>query len=345
MDNANGFNLSKWGDYHLIYAYGLQRGRRINRCSIEATGWLLLYCLAISDDYLIFPADPDECRLAAAPRRADLDLGLVLSWLDEVERHGLICRYQAEGETWAALMEAPPKRTKNGKRAARYPWPPADVATWDQDRHMWLPAAVRAHEASGALSTTNRVGAVRPVEIDNNHRENPPKGVSGESKKSKTACPPLHSPSNSKSISSSSGIGFNRNSGNARPSGSSGLLLLLRMGLPEKHPKADAVRRSGVSSAAVIALWADRGKQANNPEKPGRFLAKIIAEDGLSGVPSLSAKSVVGAVKCGVVGRCRPPGGQWLEFSCRKVQHGSDGLHVDGRLVVPAGQLMEAEYA
>lgn len=147
--------LSRWGDYHCIYEYGVQRGKRINLTPMEAVGWGFVYVYAITDDYLIFPADPEECLHAAAPRRRDMTAQQVSAWLDALEDSGLIVRYEDEqGERFGVFLNAPPKRTKNGKHAFRFPHPHASIAVWNNRLRQWKP--------SGASRRSNASRKSRP---------------------------------------------------------------------------------------------------------------------------------------------------------------------------------------
>lgn len=138
--------VRRWGHYHQLFARGLRQGRRVNDpgLSMAAVGWLLVYAQIAADDYLIFPADPDELLMDVAPRRARSGLTAeeVEGWLDEAEHVGLIARYTADNDQlYAVMLNAPPKSVANGKPAQHYPHPPAGVATLDRARRLWCPAS------------------------------------------------------------------------------------------------------------------------------------------------------------------------------------------------------------
>lgn len=122
----------------MVYAWGVQRGKRINKVSIGASWWLLVAVPPITDDYHIFHAEPEECLHATSLRRRDISAQQVEQWLDELESIGLIARFDDDqGERFGVYLDAPPKRTKNGKLAQRFPHPPPSIAVWNRELRQW----------------------------------------------------------------------------------------------------------------------------------------------------------------------------------------------------------------
>ena len=279
---------------------------------MAATGWLLVYVASVTDDYGVFNADPDDLLHMAAPRRRDLSVEQVQEWMEEVEKAGLICRYESDRQMWGAMLLAPAKRTRNGKRAARFPHPEPQVAAWDDVTEQWVPPHIQ--DVSGASKTSKP-----PSPSSDNITK---QSITKQSKaKQQAAC--SHAPL----------------SGGADPRAA----LLERMGVPSSHKLHAAALASPCTSADLVALWATRRNESKNPDKPGPFIARIASGDGRGGVPKLTAKMVCEAVRAGVVASLG--GGTKPVDSGARLTHNAQGLYVDGELVTPTGSIGGDVYA
>jgi hypothetical protein len=121
------------------------------------------------------------------------------------------------------------------------------------------------------------------------------------------------------------------------------LTLLLRMGLPLAHKLVPQVRRSRVTTAQLVRLWADRRGEAKE-KRPGRYIAKLAAEDQGEGVKAPTPRQVFEAVDAGVVSRIGR-NGHAVDLTAGAVEYNRDGLWLDGRKVTDAGNLGDVEYA
>ena len=154
--------FSVYGDYHRVYSRGIRIGTRINACPILPGMFLMTYVMMLTDDYLVFPADPGDVRADACPRRDDVTDDLVAEWLDACAEHGLISLYHAEGSRWGVFIDAPPKTTKNGKYGKRFPHPPASCAVWSEAKLQWSrPRADRDEPRAAGVPTVERPGVTK----------------------------------------------------------------------------------------------------------------------------------------------------------------------------------------
>lgn len=120
------------------------------------------------------------------------------------------------------------------------------------------------------------------------------------------------------------------------------LTLLLRMGLPPGHNLVPRVRQSRVTTAQLVRLWADRRGEAKE-KRPGRYIAKLAAEDQGEGVKAPTPRQVFEAVDAGVVSRIGR-NGHSVELTSGTMEYNRDGLWLDGRRVTDAGKLGQVEY-
>ena len=319
------FELSKWGDHHAVYAWGVQHGRRINRCSMAARAWLLLHCMSITDDFLIFHADPRECLKRAAPESAmegRVTQDQVDAWLDECEQQGLIARFQSEGETWACFLQAPPKKTKNGKHAKRFPHPPETVARWDPEGFQWVPIDTSA--------------GVHGCQARSAEPENP--DVSGESGESRFANQSSDSRAEhsraeqSTSISRSGGGGV----GEVRS-------VLGRIGVEE--PSLSRIAdQDGITADQVIRQWLAIDGNARHPV--GLLVSRLQRGGRQAGErPTPSLTAIVQAMQAGVIQRVSyGPGWESDLSQTQRFGRNEHGVYADQVLVVPAHQVDEVSF-
>jgi hypothetical protein len=90
---------------------------------------LFIRLLTKSDDYGRYHADPRLVGAACFPLEQSIEPKQITKWLDELERRGLILRYEAEGKHLLSVINYG-QRLRN----TRYKFPPPE----DKDRE-WLP--------------------------------------------------------------------------------------------------------------------------------------------------------------------------------------------------------------
>jgi hypothetical protein len=90
---------------------------------------LFIRLLTKADDYGRFHADPRLVAAACFPLEQSIELKQITKWLAELERRGLILRYDAEGKHCLSVINYG-QRLRN----TRYKFPPPE----DKDRE-WLP--------------------------------------------------------------------------------------------------------------------------------------------------------------------------------------------------------------
>ena len=90
---------------------------------------LFIRLLTKADDYGRFHADPRLVGAACFPLEQSIEPKQITKWLDELERRGLILRYEAEGKHLLSVINYG-QRLRN----TRYKFPPPQ----DKDRE-WLP--------------------------------------------------------------------------------------------------------------------------------------------------------------------------------------------------------------
>lgn len=185
-DQKDTFQLSRHGDYFTVYSGGIQLGRRINKCSLETAGFLMLHVLSVTDDFLVFPADPEDLLPAACPKRRALSPQEAERMLAEAESHGLIARYECDGETWGVFLNAPPKRTKNGKHASRFPHPDTSVAVWQKHDRKWVTAD------SASASDASDLGESRKSRKSRSSNDNKAKQSKAIAEQSRTKQSSMH---------------------------------------------------------------------------------------------------------------------------------------------------------
>ena len=94
----------------------------LDRLTAEAE--VLFYRLMVQcDDYGRFFAHPGIVRGHCFPRKTDLDLKAVSSWLDRLEQMGLIVRYEVAGDPYLAMVTWEKHQQTRAKRS-KYPEPP-----------------------------------------------------------------------------------------------------------------------------------------------------------------------------------------------------------------------------
>jgi len=113
---------------------------------------------------------------------------------------------------------------------------------------------------------------------------------------------------------------------------------ILNERLGVKHATAATI--AGVTPDDVIRVWLDLGGHARNPV--GLLVAKLRDRDPPTQQPSV--ERVLKAIKQGVIRGVELDGVEYDVANATKVGHNSDGLYVDGSLVIPTDRMDEVAF-
>lgn len=309
----NKTDIKKTGYYHQIYINGIKEGRRINRCSFMAMSYAMIYLVSISDDYGIFETDTFDLYLKT--KRHDISETDIDDWLQELEKHDITRVFKSGGVEYGYFHKAPAQVKANGKRSKHYPHPDHKTADWCPVRNQWVEPGEAIKSAkkpdSGAkntdISDNSEYGETRESKMI---QINPKDSKKSKAEKRQLREDKIRKEKKREEAEAEAGGAAAAAASEFDKKNLDGMCLVLeRLGCIKPSILQKVVDIPNINCADLIMAWFQKCHGQNNRGNQGYFLCKILPEDGIGWVKSLSAEAIMAAYEAEIITKLLPPRG------------------------------------